>query len=278
MEFSWLESALMGLVSGFADVLPVSAQAHRIIFLKFFGKHVEPDLLRLFIHIGIFVSLYVANQSHIVRMIRARKLSRIPKKKRKRPLDTRSLMDLSLVKTILFPVIIAYFFYEKAANLAGNMIVLAAFMFLNGLILYVPQYLPSGNKDSRTLSRVEGVLMGLGGATSVIPGFSGVGACASVASVCGVERSYGLTMSLMMNMGMMMALIVLDIKAMISAGIGLISFGIVAGYIGAGVVAFLGATLAIRIMRSLAANSGYSFFAYYCWGVALFAFILNLMA
>lgn len=278
MEFSWLESILMGLVSGIADILPVSAQAHRIIFLKFFGKKAEPELLRLFIHLGILISLYVANQSNIVRMIRARKLSRIPKKKRKRPLDTRSLMDLSLLKTMLVPVILACFFYDKLSGLASNMIILAAFMFLNALILFIPQYLPSGNKDCRTLSRVEGVLMGFGGALSLIPGFSGIGASVSIASVCGVERRYGLTMSLMMNMGIMVGMLIMDIKAMFATGVGLISLGIVASYIAAGIAAFLAATLAIRFMRNLADNSGYFAFAFYCWGIALFTFILNLMA
>lgn len=278
MEFGWLESIIMGLVSGFADVLPVSAQAHRIIFLKFFGKYTEPELLRLFIHLGILSALYVANRSNIVRMIRARNLSRVPKKKRKRPLDTRSLMDLSLFKTMLLPVILGYFFYEKASSLASNMIILAAFMFLNGLILYIPQYLPSGNKDSRTLSRVEGILMGLGGATSVIPGFSGIGASVSVASVCGVERRYALSMSLLMNMGIMAALVIFDIKALITTGVGLVSFSIVASYIVAGILASVAASLAVKLMRHLAANSGFALFSVYCWGVALFTFVLNLMA
>ena len=41
---------------------------------------------------------------------------------------------------------------------------------------------------------------------------------------------------------------------------------------------FGGVLLGIKIMRSLAANSGFSAFAYYCWGGALFTFVLNLMA
>ena len=278
MNFNWVESLLMGLVSGITDILPVSAQAHRIILLKLLGKYNEPSLLRLFVHIGIVAALYFANHSAFVRMIRARNLARIPKKKRKRPLDIRSLMDLSLCKTMLIPVIVVYFFFEKLSGIADNMIVLAGFMFLNGLILYIPQFLPSGNKDSRTLSRVEGILMGLGGALSVIPGFSGVGAAVSVASVSGVDRKYALNMSLIMNMGIMIAMVFFDLKTLITADAGVLSFGIIVIYLISGVIAFAAATFAIRFMRMLAENSGYAAFSYYCWGVALFMFALNLMA
>lgn len=278
MGFSWIESLLMGLVSGISNILPVSAEAHRILLLKLFGKYAEPGLLRLLIHIGILAALFLTNQKVFIRMIRAQKLARVPKKKRKRPLDTRSLMDLSLCKTMLVPAILAYLFHDKAAALSNNMIVLAAFLFLNGLIMYIPNFLPTGNKDSRTLSRVEGIIMGLGGAVSVIPGLSDIGVSVSAASVCGVDRKYALNMSLIMNLGITIALTVFDVKALIIDGIDLLSFPIIATYIGAAVLSFLATLLTVRFMRSFVEKTGYIVFVFYCWGVALFTFILNLVA
>ena len=43
-------------------------------------------------------------------------------------------------------------------------------------------------------------------------------------------------------------------------------------------VAFGAALLGVKLMRLLAANNGYTLPAIYCWGVAMFTFILNLMA
>ena len=42
--------------------------------------------------------------------------------------------------------------------------------------------------------------------------------------------------------------------------------------------AFLGAKLGIKLMRLLAGGRGFSVFGVYCWGLALFTFILNLIA
>lgn len=278
MELNWLESILFGFVSGLSDILPVSAQAHKLIMLKLFGVKTEPGLLRLLIHVSILGALYYNCLPHIVKILRAKALARIPKKKRKRPLDYKSLMDFRLWQTMIIPVILAFFLFEKASTLHGSLSLMAIFLFINGIVLYIPPFLPGSNKDSRNLSRVEGLLMGLGCAVSILPGISGVGTAASVASICGVDRSYGLSMVLLMNLATTACLIVYDILGIIGGGMESLSFLIFVSYILSAAAAFLGTTLAIRVMRKLAEEKGYMVFSYYCWGVALFTFVLNLMA
>ena len=278
MDLSWLESILYGFTMGLTDILPVSAQAHRLLLLKFFGVSSEPGLMRLFVHLAVFGGLFYSCQSQIIKIMRARNLAKVPKRKRKRPLDMKSLMDLSLWKTMLVPVILSFFLYNKASAIGSNMLWMAAFLFLNGLLLYIPQFLPGSNKDSRMLSRVEGLLMGLGGAVSVLPGFSAIGATVSIGSICGVERSYGLTMAMLMDLGVLAGMIVFDVLGLISSGFGTLSFMIFLSYIVCAAAALCGTLLGVRIMRNLALNGGYPLFGYYCWGVALFTFILNLMA
>lgn len=278
MDFGWLESILFGFVSGISDILPVSAQAHRLLLLKVLGANREPGLLRLMTHLGILAAVYWNCLPQITKILRAMSLARIPKRRRRRPLDTKSLMDFRLWRTMILPVILVYFFYGKISVLNNKLILMAMLLFVNGIILYIPQFLPGSNKDSRSLSRVEGLLMGLGGAASVLPGISGIGTTLSVGSVCGVDRSYGLNMALLMHMVVTVALIVFDVMALISVGLEGFSFGVLLSSLLAVVAAFLGTTIGIRFMRSLALEKGFSSFAYYCWGVALFTFILNLIA
>lgn len=278
MELNWLESILFGLLSGLTELIPVSARAHGILLHKLFGKEESSALFLLLIHIAIFAALYLSCQGQLVRILRAKRLARIPKRRRKRPLDTKSLMDSSLWKTMLVPVVLGYLFYGKISVVESSLIWLAALLFLNGVILYIPQFLPGSNKDSRTLTRVEGFLMGLGGSLSVFPGISGIGAAVSVGSICGVDRSYALNMSLMMGMGISVCLIVYDILGIVSGGILGLTLLMLLKFLVSAVAAFCGAYLGIKIMRSLVSEVGISFFAYYCWGLALLTFVLNLMA
>lgn len=120
--------------------------------------------------------------------------------------------------------------------------------------------------------------MGLGGIVSAVPGISAVGAATSIASVCGVDRTYGLNMVLMMHMGVTVGLMVYDVMGVAANGAGTLSFLILVRYLFSAAAAFCGAMLGIKWMRHLAAGHGFSIFGVYCWGLALFAFILNLIA
>lgn len=278
MELGWIKSCVFGFLSGLLDIFPVSAEAHRVLLLKFFGLKAASDIMNLLIHIAVFAALYYSSQTHLVRMRRARELSRIPKNKRKRPLDIRSMMDGSMLKTMMVPALLGVYFRKYTTGMSSNLMLIALFLFLNGVILYLPQFFPTSNRDSRTLSRIEGLLMGLGGMASAVPGISAIGATTSIGSVCGVERTYGLNMALMMNMAITAGLIVFDLLGIVNNGFGVFSFLILIRYIISAAAAFGGTILGINIMRKLAIEQGYSVFGVYCWGLALFTFILNLIA
>lgn len=278
MDLNWLETLLFGFISGFAEIMPVSARVHNILLLKVFGAQSKAGLPYLFIHFSVLAALYSVSRVQLAKMARARALAQIPKRRRKRPLDVKSLMDYRFLRTMLLPVIVAYIAYGKVNNQDFSLIAIAGSIFLNGLILYIPQFLPGSNKDARTLSRLDGLYMGIGGALSIFPGLSGIGSSVSVASVCGVEPSYALNMTLIMNMAVTVGLIIYDVLAIVTSGFGVLSAAVFLQYLITAAAAFLGTILGIRIMKSMAVNGGYSVFAYYCWGVALFTFILNLMA
>ena len=277
MDLNWLQSLLFGLISGLTDILPVSAQAHRMLMLKFFGLKSITSLLALMMHLSVFIALYLSSRGQFVKMNRARALARVPKRRRKRPLDVKSMMDWSLVKTMLLPTILGLLLYQYARNMQTNLLTIAAFLFLNGVILYVPQFLPSSNKDSRTLSRLEGFAMGCGCAASILPGISTVGTVVSIGSVCGVERVYSLNMAFIIKMFLMAGLMVYDVLGIISGGLEALSFAIILKYMVTAALSFGAAMGGIRLTRRLASEHGFGLFGVYCWGVALFIFILNLV-
>ena len=277
MELNWLQSILFGLVSGAADIIPVSGQAHRLLLLKFFGVNQLPNLLALLLHLSVAAALYLSSQGQFVRMNRARALARIPKKKRKRPLNTRSMMDWSLIKTMLVPTVIGLLLNSRVRGWSVNMFLIAGMLFVNGLILYIPQFLPTSNRDSRTLTRLEGVLMGLGAGASVLPGISTVGIMVSIASVCGIERLYGLNMTFIVKLFFLIGLMVYDVLAIITDGLGGLTVMLLIQYILTAALSFGAAMLGIRTLRKLAPEHGFHTFGVYCWGLALFTFILNLV-
>lgn len=279
LKLTWLSSIFYSLISGLAEVLPVSATAHRYIMQALLGEGKNHILLQLFLHIGSLAALFYSCNAQILRFSRAQKLARVPKRRRKRPLDTHSLMDISLLKTLLLPIILVFFFfYDKVTVLEDNLVLASLFLLLNGIILYIPQYLPGSNRDARSLSRVDGLIIGLAGALSIIPGFSCVGMTVSVASVRGADKKYMLDMSLLMCIAVLIGFIAMDILSIVASGMAGLTFMKVLQYLFSGICAFGGTYLGIRLLKALMDEHGLAVFSFYCWGMALFTFIFYLTA
>lgn len=276
MDLNWLECLLIGLFAGFTDVLPVSSQAHKAIFLKIFGANAEPPLLRLAIHVAIFGMLYFCCMTNLKRLNRQLRLARIPKKRRKRPLDPRTIAEFKVLRTLLIPVILGIVAYSKVYTLSGRLNLVAVFLLLNGVILYLPKLMPTGNKDPLSMSALDSLLIGFGSIVASLPGVSNVGSMLSLASICGTERRFALNLAYLAHLVALIGVIFVDLMAVINGNVAL-NVPVLVCCLVAAIAAAVGTYFGVRVMRVLANHNGISDFAYYSFGAALFAFILYLM-
>ena len=272
----WLYHILYGFISGLTDILPVSAPAHQRLFDVMIPDGTISAFARLMVHIAIFCALYYTCNNQLIRIARAVKLARIPKRRRKRPLDTKSLMELQMLKTMAIPLILGFIFYSKAITFVSTFLIMSVILLVNGLILYIPQFLPGSNKDARSMSPIDSFLMGIGGGLAVLPGMSAIGVTTSIGSIRGGEKSFNFQIAMTMNMGVILGMILMDFVGIFSIGMDVDGFMGFLQSCTAAAAAFGGSMLGIRIMKRLAQKTGFGIFAYYCWGAALFSFILYL--
>jgi undecaprenyl-diphosphatase len=273
---SWLESLIYGFVSGFAQILPVSAPAHQILLLKMFGYSAEAPLMRLLIHGAIALALYYNCRGRVDHLMRQRKISRYRRRRRSRYWDPNAQAELSCLTTISMFLLPSFLLYNTAEDFGGTLSYLAAFMVLNGILLYIPEHLASGNKDARTLSRLDGTLIGLASIVSVLPGVSRMGVLLSAAVARGADRRHALNWAMLLSIPATICLVLIDFLGIFQHGSGVVGFAGLVMCAAAAVSAYVGTHLGIKFMRFLAVNAGYTGFAYYSWGAALFTFILFL--
>jgi undecaprenyl-diphosphatase len=275
MELSWFESFIYGIVSGLSEFLPISAQAHRALYLRIVGAS-DYGLLRFMTHMGALLGLLVTCWPMIAKLNRERQIAAVNKKRRKRAPDTRSLTDIRFLRIAIVAIIVVFIIYPIVYNLHERLWILAGLLIVNGIILYIPQFLPSANKDSRSLTMVDSMLVGLGGGLGVIPGFSRIGYTTSVAMMRGAEKRYAMDTALLLSIPALAVLLIIDFFAIFTTTAGL-TFIAILSCITAGITSFFSACLGIYIMRFLAVRAGFSGFAYYSWGLSLFSFILYLI-
>ena len=277
MNITMIQSILYGLVCGFAEFLPVSSQAHRSILNCLFGVDQEEPLMVMFLHIGALLALIISSMSLLQRFQREMEIKRLARRRSRRQPDELALLDMSIVKTACTVLLIGFVFYFEAAALHGNLPMVAIFLVVNGLILHVPLYLPKGNKDARTMSRLDAVLLGLGSALAMLPGVSRVGVSTSVGISRGAAPQNAYKWALLISIPALVVHIVLDLVGVVSAGLGQLDFSFILQCIMCGCAAYIGAIGAISLMKMIVYRSGIENFSYYCWGAALFTFILYMI-
>ena len=276
MEIGWLESLLYGLLSGFTEFVPVSAQAHGAVLRRLFGCG-EIHFIDLAVHLASLISLLVCVYPQFSRLNRERKLATLPRSHRNRQPDIVALMDLRLLKTAAVPMLLMFLISPVTSKLGSDLIWMALFFVLNGLILYFPRLRPTGNKDSTMLTPADALLLGLSSGLGILPGISRIGAFQSVASLRGADRQHSVNLALLFSVAALGALCVIDLLWLILVNFAGITLILVLKGLLAALAAYIGTWLGIALVRFLAVKAGYSFFAYYSWGAALFVFILFLM-
>lgn len=271
----WFESILFGLVSGLTEFLPVSAQAHEALMLKIFGASASP-LLRLVIHGAALLALYQSCAEHIRQILREQRLLRVPSRRRKRRPDMVKVLDMRLLRTAAIVMALGFLAYPRLSAWRSDLHIIAPLLVINGVLLYIPMHMATGNKDSRSMSQLDAVLLGLAGALAVTPGISRVGSLTSAGVARGADREQSLRWGLLLSIPALVIVMGFDAYGIMTDGLGVISGPVLLQTALAAAAAFGGAWSGIRIMRFMAVRAGFSGFAYYCWGAALFSFIMYL--
>lgn len=274
MEWNWLGSILYGIIGGVFGFLPISADTHQVLIAQLFGTPAVPGGLSLGVHLGGLLAVTVALYSHMEHLRREYRIAAIPPRRRKRQPDIASLMEIRLLKVAVVPAVlscIAAPFLRDLVSLRWAMALLTAF---NAFAVLLPRYTRTANKDSRSLSGLDALLIGLSGILGAVPGLSRVGMMTTVGSVRGADRTFALNFTYLLSLPVLVGLCVGDIWMLLSGngtGVGLLCGSLA-------MVASFGAGLAgIRFMRFLAVRVGYSGFAYYGLGLSMMIFILYLI-
>lgn len=270
----FLHKMIFALIAGFSEFLPVSAPAHQMLYEHMTNRQAEP-LLLLAVHIGCLAACLVCCGKRMKRMFKEKRLSGNQRRRGRIP-DPIMLMDRAIYKTAAVPVLIGSLFCRLAPGWIDSVILLSLTLFLGSILLFIPCLTGRGNKDGRSLSRFDGLLMGLGGMLGTVPGFSRVGCAYTVGILRGADHSYAMETALLLSVPALGIMICFDIYALTIAEAGLAVLSVL-GCLLAGIVSFACGYLTIALLRYFAGKFNISGFAYYSCGLSFFTLLMYLI-
>ncbi len=266
--------ALYGFLSGLFDVLPVSSLAHQSILQSVFGIDASLHLYKFLAHLSSLSALILAMLPSITALIREQKIQSLPRR-RMQP-ERKFTYELRFVKTALIASVLFSSLVLLVGRISYNYLLTGILCIFNGVIVLLPEYLPSANKSAKHLSGFDAIIFGLLSSIGSFPGLSRIGAMQCYASLRGAEHSKSCNWALLITIPVLAVHLIFDLVGIVTAGIGVVSFLTILSFLFGALLSFAGTFCGITLIRFLSARVGFAGFGYYSIGVGLLTFFLYL--
>lgn len=269
---SWLRTIFYALISGFTEFMPVSSKAHQILFAEMFGFDGSMPVLNLFVHLAELLAVVLCCWPMLNRLKRNHNHRRRPGTRRVHMID----YDNRLIKTAILPMIILLALnFTSVAN--TGLPYLTVTSVIGGAFILFSEHIRHGNKDSRHMSGLDGIALGVVSGLSFLPGISRIGTAISYGVARGADRKHAINWAVLLCIPALIMLILTDFVMIFSGAAEGITFVVILQYLLAAGCAFGAGYGGIQILRFLSKRVDFSGFGYYSLGVALLSLFIYLL-
>lgn len=185
---SWLEAAILGVVQGLTEFLPISSSAHLRILGPFLPSGVDPGAAFTAItQLGTELAVLIYFRHDILRIARAWFSSLVPGANRAGMHPDARMGWLIIIGTLPIAVL-GLLFKDAIETSLRNLYITASMLMLFALVLAWADRTGRKQRTLRELSWGQGLLYGLAQAMALIPGVSRSGGTITAGLLMGYTR------------------------------------------------------------------------------------------
>ena len=275
---SYFMSAVLGVVQGIAEFLPISSSGHLTLLQHFLGMPEPDNLFNILLHFATLLAVCVYYFQDVVEMIAeffrgiAALFSRNPS--RGNPPEARRLVLLVIVGTL--PLFVVMQIKNQVEALGNYPVVVSCALLITGCILFFSDRMASGRKTARSATLKDALLVGVAQGFATVPGLSRSGCTISAGMAVGFDRKFAVRYSFLLSLPAVLGATILEVKDVLEAPGGLPE-GMLPKYLLGMVIAGVVGYFSIRLVNLLASKGKFGAFAYYCWAAGLVFLVLSLM-
>lgn len=271
-----LQAAVLGLIQGLSEFLPISSSGHLTIASRLMGMDPEGGNLLTFnilLHIATLIAVFAVYYKDIWCMIKAffgmlgdiftGKGFSFEKD------EYRRLVVMLIIATV--PAVVSALLFE---DLIANppIWLVGIFLYITAVLLIISDRFKEGNHDFATLSFPRAVGIGVFQAVAVLPGISRSGSTIVGGLFAGLKRENAVRFSFLLSIPAILGALVMDVKDIFSMG----EQGASAGVIILGmVIAAISGYASIKLLLGVVKKCRLTYFAIYCFIAGTFAIVLN---
>ena len=179
-----LTAALLGVIQGLTEFLPVSSSAHLILARFFFGWEAPAFGLAfdVALHLGTLAAILVYFRQDIARMIAA-----LPEALSATGGPSSRLIRLIVIGTMP-AIVVGLLFNDYVETRLRTPLVAAVALAVGAVVMLVSERVGTPSRDETTMSAGDALAVGLAQACALIPGVSRSGSTIAIAMLLGIRR------------------------------------------------------------------------------------------
>jgi len=248
-----LEAALLGVIQGLTEFLPVSSSGHLALGQAILGIETGDVTFEIIVHFGTLLAVVTALRARIMVLMRGC-LARDPAAWR-----MVGLLLLGTLPAAVFGIALKDTLEEAFASPAA----VSGFLILTGVILFSTRF-ASGERKDVTLA--DAIVIGCAQAFAIFPGISRSGSTIGMGLWRGLDSREAGTFSFLLSIPIILGATILAVDDLVAHPPSADALWTL--IIGA-VMAYVSGVFAIRWLMGILAGGKLERFAYYCWVVGI---------
>jgi undecaprenyl-diphosphatase len=246
--------ALLGVVQGLTEFLPISSKSHLLLVERLMGFHhsdVGGAAFEVALHVATLLSVVLVYRGEIVRILREG--------------NWRFIGLVALCAAVSTALILPFKDRLEALDSPDNpniVLYIGIGLLFTALWLVLADLRLRRKRERRPIGAVAAVLIGIAQAIAILPGVSRSGATIGAALQTGEERDHAARFSFLLSIPMILGAAILklpDLKQALASG-GLDPTGLTVGF----VCSLLAGVAAIYLVLWMLRKAHLSYFAVYC--------------
>lgn len=271
---NYLEAAILGLVQGLTEFLPVSSSGHLAIFKRILGADALTATLTMdiLLHVGTLFAVFFVYHKDIWALIKEG-FAMVWDLFRGKP-DFKSPYRRFVLMVLIGSVpagVVGILLKDLISTLP--LIAVGIALFVTAILLWISDKISEGKKTEADAPYRSAIAVGLFQAVAILPGISRSGSTIAGARTVGFTREFAVKYSFILSIPAILGAAVLDLGDVLRNESLMLEMG--PALLGMAVSAISG-FLAMRWLLSLVKNKKFHYFSYYCLFAGLVAIGLHI--
>jgi|LSQX01.1.fsa_nt_gb undecaprenyl-diphosphatase len=272
---NWLQAAVLGVIQGLTEFLPVSSSGHLVLGASFLGLPSPGLSFSIWVHIGTAAATMVMLRKDIRWLVKGL-LAPETKQSRSRALAVAGYLVAGSVPAAL----VGLFLGDLVESAFSSTLVASVGLILTGCFLRASRGKtglahagPGSSCHLPTVTLGRSLMVGLAQALAVMPGISRSGSTMTSGIISGMSREDAARFSFLLSLPAVFGSALLDIRSALRAQAPVVTFLDLTGCF----ISFITGLMALGFVLRTVRQGELWKFSYYCWAVGTCFLVLTLV-